>query len=143
MTYALILVAAGEEGAKQPQQGQQDPLGGLGFMLPFLFIMLLFWLMVMRPQARRQENERRMLLESLKKNDKVLTHAGIYGSVVTVGETEDEVTLKVDDNVRIKVTKGSIARNLTAEETARQQKAAKDGASGSTPAESSTGVRKA
>jgi preprotein translocase subunit YajC len=136
MTYALILADAAAEGKGQAQ----DPLGGLGFMLPFLIIMLLFWLMVMRPQARRQEMERKMLLESLKKNDKVLTHAGFYGSVVQVSETEDEVTLKVDDNTRIKVTKGSIARNLTAEETARQQKAAKDGSSASTPA--STGIQK-
>jgi preprotein translocase subunit YajC len=143
MIYALILAAA-EEGGKQAPQQAQDPLGGLGFMLPFLFIMLLFWLMVMRPQARRQEMERRTLLESLKKNDKVLTHAGIYGNIVSVGENDDEVTLKIDDNVRIKVTKGSIARNLTAEETARQAKAAKDGAASGSAAEgSSTGIRKA
>lgn len=45
-----------------------------------------------------------------------MTSAGIYGTVVAVSDTEDELTLKVDDNTRIRMTKGSISRNFSNEE---------------------------
>ena len=61
----------------------------------------------------------------LKKNDKVLTSSGIYGTVTAISEKEDEITVKVDDNVRLRMTKESIARNLSNEEAARAAKAAK------------------
>jgi preprotein translocase subunit YajC len=63
----------------------------------------------------------------LKKNDRVLTTAGIYGTIVAISEKEDELTVRVDDNVRIKMVKASIARNLSHEEAVKAEKAAKDG----------------
>ena len=71
---------------------------------------------------RRQEQRRKAMVSDLKKNDKVLTTAGIYGTVVAVSDTEDEVTVKVDENVRLKMAKGSIGRNISREEEAKQQK---------------------
>ena len=62
------------------------------------------------------------MVSSLEKGDKVLTAAGIYGTVITVSETEDEVTLKVDDNTRLRMIKGSITRNISKEEAAKAQK---------------------
>src|SRR4051794_33259060 len=79
-------------------------------LLPFIAIPILFYLILIRP-SQKKEQERSSLLTGLKKNDKVLTAAGIYGTVASVSEREDEVTIKVDDNVRLKMTKGSIARN--------------------------------
>jgi preprotein translocase subunit YajC len=70
---------------------------------------------MIRPM-RRQEQQRQSLVANLKKNDKVVTHSGIIGWVVAVAEKEDEVTIKVDDNVRLKMLKSAIARNVTQEE---------------------------
>jgi preprotein translocase subunit YajC len=115
MFHALILFA----------DDQQQPGGGLGGMLPlFIILGVMFWLMLIRPM-RKQERERQSLLSSLKKNDKVITSGGIYGIVVGVAEKEDEVTVKVDDNVRLKMLKSSILRNLTNEEAARAAKETK------------------
>jgi preprotein translocase YajC subunit len=75
--------------------------------------------------SKRQEQERAALLSMLTKNDKVITHSGIYGTVISVAEKEDEIVVKVDDNVRLRMTKGSIARNLTREEAARAAKETK------------------
>jgi preprotein translocase subunit YajC len=61
----------------------------------------------------------------LKKNDKVLTTSGIYGTLVDISEKEDEVTVKIADNVRIKMVKSSIARNLSNEEEAANAAKAK------------------
>jgi preprotein translocase subunit YajC len=96
-------------------------------MIPLMLVLFgLLWFVVLRPANKRQEAERKAMLESLKKGDKVLTHSGIYGTVVGVAENEDEVTIKVDDNVRLRMTKGSLARNIRIEEEAKAAKAAKD-----------------
>jgi preprotein translocase subunit YajC len=117
MWNALVLLA------DDPPKGGGGAFGG-EFMFIMLAVFFLFYLIVLRPMNRRQEQERQALLSNLKKNDKVLTNAGIYGTVVSVSDKEDEVVVKVDDNVRLKMIKGAIARNFTNEEAA---KAAKEG----------------
>jgi len=82
----------------------------------------LLWLIVLRPAARSRERERTQLVSGLKKNDKVLTTAGIYGTVVSVSDKEDEVVVKVDDNTRLRMLKGSIMRNLSNEEAQKAEK---------------------
>lgn len=70
-------------------------------------LLLIFYFLMLRPQ-RKQEKERREMLDGLKKNDQVTTVGGLYGTVSSVGE--DTVTLRVDDarDVRVKVMRGSI-----------------------------------
>jgi preprotein translocase subunit YajC len=128
MLYALTLLA---EDAPKPAQ-QQPPMGP-DFLLMIAVLFAVFYFVVMRPMKRRQEQERNALLNTLKKNDRILTIGGIYGTVVSVAENEDEVTVKVDDNTRLKVTKASIARNLSNEQAAKEaqdskKKAGKEGA---------------
>jgi preprotein translocase subunit YajC len=118
MLHALVLLAQSSETPK----GSPFDFGLL--LLPLLFI--LFWLIVLRPAQRKQQQERDALVSNLKKNDKVLTTGGIYGTVITVSDKEDEVVVKVDDNTRLRMLKSSIMRNLTNEEAARAQKDAKD-----------------
>jgi preprotein translocase subunit YajC len=104
--------------AEDPPQGGQPswfPMVGI-----FLIIGVFFFMMTR--SMRRQERERKAMAGSLEKNDKVLTAAGIYGTVVSVSDKEDEVVVRVDDNTRLRMTKGSIARNLTKEETLAQKK---------------------
>jgi preprotein translocase subunit YajC len=110
----LLLAQAPAEGA------QSNPL--TSFLLPLIPIAFLFWFLILRPQ-RKQEQERQSLLASMKKNDKVVTAGGLYGTVVSIKEKEDEVTLKVDENsnVRVRVTKGSIVRILSGEDSKDQK----------------------
>jgi len=93
---------------------------------PFIMLMplflLLFYMTVLRPM-RRQEAERQALLSTLKKGDEVLLSPGIYGTVVMVDEKEDKVTVKIDDNCRVKVLKSVIARNLSNEKALAAQQA--------------------
>jgi preprotein translocase subunit YajC len=88
-------------------------------------VMMIYFVLIL--PGRRRDQERKTLLSGLSKNDKVLTTGGIYGTVVAVSDKEDEVTVKVDDNVRLKMVKDSILRNLTKEEAARAPKATKEG----------------
>jgi preprotein translocase subunit YajC len=116
MMNALILAAE-----DTPQPG-----GQIGFLVPMLAIFAVVYFLLLRPM-RKQDQERQKLASNLKKNDEVLTNSGIYGTIVDVSEGEDKITVKVADNVRVKMTRGSILRNLTnEEEAAKQAKAAKE-----------------
>lgn len=79
-----------------------------GSMLPMIlaFIAIMYFLMI-RPQQKR-EKERREMLNSLAKGDKVITTGGIYGTVVDL--SEDKVTLRVDDKVEIDFVRGAVAQ---------------------------------
>lgn len=96
--------------------GEAAPGGGGGdfFSNPMFPMMLclfaFFLLMSMGDRKKRKEDQAR--IASLKKNDKVLTIGGIYGIVANVKPGEDDIVLKIDEDkdVKIKVTKSSIAR---------------------------------
>jgi preprotein translocase subunit YajC len=120
MFQILVLLAEGDNAAPPPG-------GGLMGFVPFILIAVVAWFLLIRPM-KRQEQERQAMVSSLKKNDKVLTTSGIYGTVVGISETEDEITVKVDDNVRLRMLKSSVARNLTNEEAAKAAKTTKEGA---------------
>ncbi len=96
--------AGGAADGAQPKGGN----GGGSFMdmLPMLVgMIIIFWLFMVRPQ-QAERKKHKSLLENLKKNDQVQTIGGIIGTVVTVDEKF--VTIKVDDNTRIKMRRTSI-----------------------------------
>ena len=98
-------------GAPAAGGGQQGQPGGLLTMLPmFAMMFLVMYFLVMRPQSK-QRKERDEMIKNLKKNDKVLTNAGIYGIVKHVTADDPDLTLCIDErkDVCIKVSKQSIA----------------------------------
>jgi preprotein translocase subunit YajC len=103
-------------------QQQLPPGAGLLQYAPLALMVLFFYLFLIRAPMKRQQRERETLLSALKKNDKVLTTGGIIGVVAALKENSDEITLKLDDNVRVRFTKGSIVRILTADEADKDQK---------------------
>lgn len=80
-------------------------------MLPFLLIFALLFPIVVWPQ-RREQQKRDSLISSLKKNDRVVTIGGIIGSIANISTDGKEITLKVDDNTRIKFTRSAISHKL-------------------------------
>lgn len=108
-------VKGGGEGGEEKKGGGGLFDGPLG-MMPLLIIMVLFFFFIILPAQRRQKKEQEAVLANLKKNDEVVTAAGIIGIVSLIKENEDEVTLKIDDNARIKVLKSSIVRIRNKEE---------------------------
>ncbi len=117
--FQTILMLADAQ-AQNPAAGQQTSPGfGSDILLMLVPMALLFYFLILRPDFKRQK-EQQSMQSGLKKGDKVLTIAGIYGTVIAVSDTEDEVTVKIDDNVRVKMIKGSISRNLSNEEAAKE-----------------------
>lgn len=88
---------------------QADPAvqgGILQLILPFLLVGVMFYFMIIRPQ-QKQQKERKAMLDSLKKGDKVVTVGGIFGELTAL--KEDYVTLKVADKVEIKLSRSGIS----------------------------------
>ena len=91
-----------------PAEGAGSPFS----YMPVLIISgLAFYLIMIRPERKREKSMQEKL-SGLKKNDRVVTASGIYGTVVNVKREADEVTLKVDEdtNTKLRVTLRSIAQ---------------------------------
>ncbi|HIU64872.1 MAG TPA: preprotein translocase subunit YajC [Candidatus Avacidaminococcus intestinavium] len=74
---------------------------------PFLGMALIFYFMLYRPQKKDQK-KRELLLNALKKGDKVVTIGGMHGVIANV--TKTQVTLEVAENVKINFEIAAIAR---------------------------------
>ena len=81
--------------------------------LPFLPVLLIFYFLMIRPQ-QQQDRKRREMIGQLKKNDRVLTAAGFYGTVVSIEPDGDRVVLKIDEDgkVRVAFARSGIVRVL-------------------------------
>src|SRR5947199_4644413 len=89
---------------------QQVPGGGIGsFFVPLIFIFIIMYFVMIRPQKKRQQQQQN-LVASLKTGDRVVTNAGIHGLISNVKETT--VLLKVADNVKIEIDKSAITNVL-------------------------------
>lgn len=88
----------------QIQTQQPNPLAAF---LPLIIIFGIFYFLLIRPQQKKQKEHQKML-ESLKRNDKVVTIGGIHGVIQDI--KKDTVILKVDDETKIMVDKVAIAR---------------------------------
>ena len=79
-------------------------------MLPFLFIFAAFYFLFIAPQRKKQKEHEKMIA-ALKPGEKVITSGGITGTITHV--KADRFTLKVDDQTRVDVMKGSISAKDT------------------------------
>ena len=91
----------------------QDAGGGSVWSTVLLLVPIpfLFYFILIRPQ-QQQEHKRRSMIDTLKKNDKVITTGGLYGTVISVDPKQNKVVLRVDDErgVKLAFTRASVAR---------------------------------
>ncbi len=73
--------------------------------LPLVFLFVVFYFLILRPQQKKQKEHAEMLTK-LDKNDEVITGGGVHATVVSVGEKT--VILRIADNVKIEIEKSSI-----------------------------------
>lgn len=94
------------------EQDQAPSLQAWFLILPV--VLGLFYFTMIRPAVsdRRKHDQ---LIGSLKKNDRVVTSGGIIGLFLSVSADHREVTLRVDDNVRLKFHRNYIVAVLNEE----------------------------
>lgn len=103
MLYDVLLMAP------QAQPGGQSMLVT---MLPLLLIFIVFYFFIIRPQKKR-EDERKSMIEAVRKGDKIVTVGGVHGTVTQVDE--GSVLAQVDTNVKLRIDKNAIANVGTKE----------------------------
>jgi preprotein translocase subunit YajC len=87
---------------------------GVAQILPFILIIGVFYLLLIRPNQRKQKVWQEML-GNLKPGDKVTTTGGIRGTIIAL--RDDAVQLRVPpDNLKIEVVKSAISAVTTPEE---------------------------
>ncbi len=85
-----------------PQAQTVNPL--LNFF-PLIFIFIIFYFLLIRPQ-KAKEKEHQKMLTGLNKNDEVVTSSGIHGTIVNV--KDKSIILRIDDNVKIELEKNCV-----------------------------------
>jgi preprotein translocase subunit YajC len=86
----------------------QAPQGGGTFQLVRVGgIILVFWFFMIRPQAKKAK-EQKKFIDDIQKGDKVVTIAGIHGTVNKVNE-DNTIQLEVSPGSYLKIEKSSIS----------------------------------
>jgi preprotein translocase subunit YajC len=86
-----------------------EPTEGFGdwtFIIVLLGIFVIFYLLFIRPQRKRQK-EHQQLVQELKRGDKVITAGGIYGVIESV--SEESIVIKVESGATMRVARSSVA----------------------------------
>ncbi len=94
----------GSKAFAQATGGAAQP-SGLEMFLPFIFIFVIFYFLIIRPQARKQKDHQKFVTE-LKRGDAVITTSGILGTIEGINDTF--VTLEIADGVRVKILRSQI-----------------------------------
>ncbi|MNL19641.1 preprotein translocase subunit YajC [compost metagenome] len=84
--------------------------------VPFIFIFVIFYFLIIRPQSKRQKDHQKFLAD-VKRGDEVVTSSGILGRIE--GINDQFVTLEIADGVKVKMLRSQIATSqkaATAEE---------------------------
>ena len=88
--------------AGNPQQG-----GGMVQLVLMGGIVLVFWLFMIRPQAKKAK-EQKTFTDNMQKGDKVVTIAGIHGTINKINE-DATIQLEVSPGSYLKIEKSSIS----------------------------------
>ena len=78
----------------------------LGQLMPFVLMIAVFYLLVLRPMSN-QENERKQRLAELKRGDRIVLTGGILGRVSRI--EDDILIVEIADKVKIRVLKKDVA----------------------------------
>lgn len=97
-----ILMTGGAEGAGG---------GGMFTIVWFGLIFVLMYLLLIRPQRKKQK-EHTKLLEELKKGDKVVTSGGMFGVIFAIDEERGRIVLKIGNDVKMEFLRSSIASRV-------------------------------
>jgi preprotein translocase subunit YajC len=88
----------------------QSPAGNLIFLV---LLVAVFYFMLIRPQKRRVDQQRR-LIESLGDGDEIVTIGGVFGTITRLGA--DEVQVEIAPGTNVRILKSAVARKITDED---------------------------
>ena len=81
--------------------------GGFG-LLPIIFVMVIFYFLLLRPQQKRAKQHKEMLA-ALRRGDKIITSGGLTGSIVKVVDDSETVEVEIAKDVKVHIIRSMIA----------------------------------
>jgi preprotein translocase subunit YajC len=88
--------------------------------LPLVLIFVVFYFMFIMPQRKEQKKLKEMMA-SLKVGDKVVTNAGIVGTISKILEKDDILAIKCGENTTINVIRAYVSRKIEKEDASSVQ----------------------
>lgn len=82
-------------------------------LIMMVAIMLVFWLFMIRPQAKKAK-EQKKFIENLQKGDKIVTIAGIHGTINKLNE-DNTLQLEISPGSYVKLERSAISQEWTAQ----------------------------
>ena len=83
---------------------------GIGQFIPLILIFVIFYFFLIRPQQKKVK-EHKLMVESLKRGDKVITSGGITGTVERIVDN-DKVEVEIAENVKVEIVKATGIQGL-------------------------------
>ena len=83
---------------------------GIGQFIPLILIFVIFYFFLIRPQQKKVK-EHKIMVENLKRGDKVVTSGGIIGTVERIIEN-DKAEIIISDNVKVEIVKSTGIQGL-------------------------------
>ena len=93
------------------QAQAQGPFGNYTTLIFMVGMILVFWLFMIRPQAKKAKNQKKFI-EDLQKGDKIVTIAGIHGKISQINE-DGTINLETSPGNYIKIEKTAISMEWT------------------------------
>lgn len=91
---------------------EATPGGGSANLIIMGAMILVFWLFMIRPQAKKAK-EQKKFINDLQKGDKIVTIAGIHGTINKVNE-DGTLSLEVSPGSYLKIEKSALSMEWTA-----------------------------
>jgi preprotein translocase subunit YajC len=102
--------------------GALDPSGLIMNLAPILVLVIIFWLLIFRPQQKRAREQREML-NAVRRGDTVVTSGGIIGKVTKAIDGED-LEVEIAQGVKVKLLRSSVSDVRSKAEPVNDNKAA-------------------
>ncbi len=83
---------------------------GIGQFIPLILIFIIFYFFLIRPQQKKVK-EHKLMVENLKRGDKVVTSGGIVGNIERVIDN-DKVEVLISENVKVEIIKSTGIQSL-------------------------------
>ena len=83
---------------------------GIGQFIPLILIFVIFYFFLIRPQQKKVK-EHKLIVEGLKRGDKVITTGGIVGTVERIIDNE-KVEVNISENVNVEIVRSSGIQGL-------------------------------
>ena len=114
MKLSALLVTLSSIAAFAQEAAPEQQQGGIMSFLPLILLCVVMWLFFIRPKNKEMKKIEEMR-KALKKGDKVMTTAGIIGTVTNIDETCTSITVRTASTTLIEFEKSAILRVLNAE----------------------------